>query len=68
LLSIVPLAHLDGFVNRHRDRVRYADDFIEFPRGGKTRQWQRLPRTSIMSRIPKQFTEWGIEYSPEKSG
>lgn len=38
LLSIVPLAHLDSFVNRHRDRIRYADDFIEFPKGGTTRQ------------------------------
>jgi hypothetical protein len=68
LLSIIPLSILDRKVNLHRDRVRYADDFIEFPRGGATSQWQRLPKESILQKIPKAFSEYGIAYAPEKCG
>lgn len=68
LLSILPLSILDRKVNLHRDRVRYADDFIEFPRGGKTRQWQNLPGDKAMQKDNKLFKEWGIFISKEKSG
>lgn len=68
LLSIIPLMWLDQRVNLHRDRIRYADDFIEFPRGGSTKQWSRLPGTSAMNKLPKAFRNFGISYSLEKSG
>jgi hypothetical protein len=68
LLSIMPLAHLDRKVNLHRDRVRYADDFIEFPRGGATSQWQRLPKESILLKSHRLYGEFGITFAPEKCG
>ena len=68
LLSILPLSLLDRHVNLHRDRVRYADDFIEFPRGGPTAQWQRLPGNTAMMKMPKAFSDYGISYSAGKCG
>jgi len=67
-LSILPLMWVDDHVNLHRDRIRYADDFIEFPRGGSTRQWQRLPGTKAMSKLHPMYRGFGISIAPEKSG